>query len=54
MANLPKDNNCSFDCGHYDMEANDYYYQWCHHPEAEDGDGEYVTVCPLTNKPTTD
>ena len=53
MANLPKGNTCSFDCGYYDMEANDYYYQWCHHPEAKEGeDSGYVMRCPLSDKPT--
>lgn len=47
MANLPKENDCPFDCEHYDMEANGYIYQWCTHPDADDYIDTTEPVCPL-------
>ena len=58
MADLLRDNNCS-GCEFYDYEANDYFHQWCLHPEAEDhlqqnprwpnaDIREFVTTCPQT------
>ena len=58
MADLLKNNNC-LSCEFYESEANDYYYQWCHHPDIDqyttdefDGDSDnWVKYCPLTGKP---
>ncbi len=54
MATLRRDSGCDFDCGYYDMDANDYYHEWCSHPDAEEvltetGD-DFVAICPLTGK----
>ena len=43
MADLKTGNSC-IGCKHYESEANDYYYQWCHHPnvDAEGDKGKYL------------
>ena len=58
MADLLRNNKCN-GCKFYDFEANDYYYQWCQHPDVDkyttDGFGgdinNWVKYCPLTGKP---
>jgi len=63
MPNLKHHNTC-FDCEFYDSDANDYYYEYCQHPEAgshireasfyEDA-SEYIMTCPKTGtSPYTD
>lgn len=54
MAKLTKDNECLF-CKFYESDANDYYHEWCNHPDISeekylDEEIEYVLICPLTNK----
>jgi len=64
MANLLRGNDCG-GCEYYESEANDYYYEWCHHPNIDDEDNEgnsiylkenggdvyeYVAICPIDKR----
>ena len=65
MADLKHNNDC-LGCEHYESDANDYYYEWCHHPNIEDEDEEgnylyqeenggdlsfFVNKCPVSGEP---
>lgn len=55
MARLLRGNSCVVSCEYYDSEANDYFHEWCCHPDIRDyldldEESEYVARCPLTNK----
>jgi len=60
VARLQNDNECPLNCPHYESDANDYYHQWCLHPDIEVecweenfkvykhlNYDEYVVKCPL-------
>ena len=58
MADLLPMNNCPSDCEFYDGdESNDDWYQWCHHPNADDGeldnefnDEDCLVICPIDGR----
>ena len=52
--NLVPRNSCPMDCTYFDSEeSGDNFYQWCHHPSAEEervGTEECVVTCPMTGR----
>ena len=50
MANLLRSNSCN-QCQYYESEANDYFFQWCLHPDLEGYLREYLGLRGLQPSP---